>query len=77
MPTIKDDDDAWTRVQRQVAEELDRAAARAQRRSATRRVADPSDWGFVVHIVYQNRPERPDRLAARLAEEIAAARASC
>ena len=33
--------------------------------------AEPSDWGFVVHIIYQNRPERPDQLALRLADEIA------
>jgi hypothetical protein len=33
--------------------------------------AETSDWGLVVHITYQNHAERPDRLAARLTEEIA------
>jgi hypothetical protein len=32
--------------------------------------AEPSDWGFVVHIIFHNRPERPDQLALRLADEI-------
>jgi uncharacterized protein (TIGR02680 family) len=33
--------------------------------------AEPSDFGFVVQIVYRNRRERPDALAAHLADEIA------
>ena len=33
--------------------------------------AETSDWGLIVHVLYQSRPERPDRLALRLAEEIA------
>ncbi len=32
--------------------------------------AEPSDFGFVVQIVYRNRRDRPDALAARLADEI-------
>ncbi|WP_437592255.1 TIGR02680 family protein [Sorangium sp. So ce1000] len=67
---IKDDDDTWARVQRQIAEEL-AELQRALTALGHQAMADPSDWGFVVHIVYQNRPERPDRLHGRLTEEIA------
>ncbi|WP_395709663.1 TIGR02680 family protein [Reyranella sp.] len=66
---LPDDDDSWTRVQRQANEgfaELQRALSAL----AHQTMADHGDWGFVVHIVYQNRPERPDRLAALLNEEI-------
>jgi uncharacterized protein (TIGR02680 family) len=70
LSEIKDDDDAWTRVQQQIGEdltELQRTLSALGHQSQ----AETNDWGLIVHIVYQNRPERPDRLAARLAEEIA------
>ena len=67
---LKDDDDSWARVQRQTAEDL-QELQRALSALGHQAPAEPSDWGLVVHIVYQNRPERPDRLAARLADEIA------
>jgi uncharacterized protein (TIGR02680 family) len=67
---LKDDDDTWTRIQRQFGDELTglQTALAALGHQAP---AEPNDWGFAVHIIYQNRPERPDRLAARLMEEIA------
>ncbi|MDD5387770.1 MAG: TIGR02680 family protein [Gallionellaceae bacterium] len=67
---IQDDDATWNRVQRQTAEdltELQRALGALGHQAS----AEPSDWGLVVHVVYQNRPERPDQLAARLADDIA------
>jgi uncharacterized protein (TIGR02680 family) len=67
---LKDDDDTWARVQRQTSEEfteLQRGIAALGHHA----IADHGDWGFVVHVVYQNRPERPDRLAALLADEVA------
>jgi uncharacterized protein (TIGR02680 family) len=70
LADIKDDDDSLVRVRKQTTEEwteLQRALT-ALGHQAT---ADPSDWGLIVHIVYQNRPERPDRLIARLNEDIA------
>jgi len=70
LVALKDDDEAWTRVQGQMREEL-AELQRAMTALGHQAVADISDWGLVVHIVYQNRPERPDRLAARLADEIA------
>jgi uncharacterized protein (TIGR02680 family) len=70
LSDLKDDDETWSRVQKQLNEEF----AELQRSLTAlghQAVADIGDWGLVVHIVYQNRPERPDRLFARLADEIA------
>jgi uncharacterized protein (TIGR02680 family) len=70
LSAVKDDDESWSRVQKQMNDdfaELQRALSGLGHQA----VADIGDWGLVVHIVYQNRPERPDRLAQRLADEIA------
>ncbi len=70
LQNVRDDDDAWNRVQSQISHdysELGRALA-ALRHQAQ---AETNDYGLVVTIVYQNRPERPDELSARLAGEIA------
>jgi uncharacterized protein (TIGR02680 family) len=67
---IRDDDATWARVQRQVMEdftELQRGLSALGHQA----MAENSDWGVVVRILYQNRPEPPDRLALQLAEEIA------
>ncbi len=66
---IKDDDDTWARVQRQTSEDL-LELQRALSALGHQAPAEPSDWGLVVHIIYQNQPERPDQLAGRLADEI-------
>lgn len=66
---IQDDDASWTRIQRQLSEdlvELQRSLSALGHQAP----AEPNDWGLVVHIIYQNRPERPDRLAAHLADDI-------
>jgi uncharacterized protein (TIGR02680 family) len=68
--SIKDDDETWTRVQRQTSEDL-QELQRALSALGHQAMAETTDWGLVVHIVYQNRPERPDQLATRLADEIA------
>ncbi|MGJ7541508.1 TIGR02680 family protein [Variovorax sp. LT1R16] len=68
--SVKDDDDAWTRVQSQISQdytELGRALAALSHQAQ----AETSDFGLVVSIVYQNRPERPTALEARLIGEIA------
>ena len=70
LANVKDDDDAWTRVQSQISQdysELGRALAALSHQAQ----AETNDYGLVVTIVYQNRPERPDQLSARLAGEIA------
>lgn len=66
---LKDDDEAWARVQRQISEELTELQ-RALGALGHQVQADHNDWGFGVNIIYQNRRERPDRLTMRLAEEI-------
>lgn len=66
---VKDDDEAWTRVQNQISQdytELGRALSALSHQAQ----AETSDFGLVVSIIYQNRPERPDQLNARLAGEI-------
>jgi uncharacterized protein (TIGR02680 family) len=70
LSAVKDDDEAWTRVQRQIGEDLTELQ-RALGALGHQAVAEQSDWGLIVHVVYQNRSERPDRLATRLAQEIA------
>lgn len=70
LSDLKDDDETWSRVQKQLNEEF-AELQRALSALGHQAVADVGDWGLVVHIVYQNRPERPDRLSARLADEIA------
>lgn len=70
LADVKSDDDSWSRVQSQVSQdytELGRALAALSHQAQ----AETSDYGLVVSIVYQNRPERPDQLALRLAGEIA------
>jgi len=67
---VKADDETWSRVQNQVSQdytELGRALAALSHQAQ----AETSDYGLVVSIVYQNRPERPDQLALHLAGEIA------
>lgn len=67
---LKDDEETWARVQRRTTEDL-QDLQRALGALGHQAPAETSDWGLVVHIIYQNRPERPDQLAARLADEIA------
>lgn len=70
LSALKDDDEAWTRVQREVngdVTDLQRALSALGHQAQ----AETTDWGLIVHVVYQNRPERPNHLVGRLAEEIA------
>ncbi len=68
---IADDEAAWTRVQKEVTSDygdLQRELSALGERAE----AESTDWGMVVRILYQNRPERPDTLIGRLGEEIEA-----
>ncbi|MDK9723139.1 MAG: TIGR02680 family protein [Rhodospirillales bacterium] len=67
---LKDDDETWSRVQRQTTEDL-QDLQRALGALGHQAPAETSDWGLVVHIIYQNQPQRPDQLATRLVDEIA------
>ena len=70
LAKVPDDDAAWGRIQRQVAEDLTELQ-RALSALGHQATSEPNDWGFSVHVMYQNRPERPDTLSARLADDIA------
>lgn len=70
LSAVRDDDEAWTRLQNEVSRdytELGRTLTALGQQAQ----AETSDWGMVVHIVYRNRPERPDQLGLHLAGEIA------
>jgi uncharacterized protein (TIGR02680 family) len=67
---LNDGDEVWARIQRQISEELTELQ-RSLTALGHQAPAEATDFGLVVHIIYQNRPERPDQLAGRLAEEIA------
>lgn len=69
LAEVPDDDVAWGRIQRQVAEDLTELQ-RALSALGHQATSEPNDWGFSVHVMYQNRPERPDTLSARLADDI-------
>ncbi|MCO5102066.1 MAG: TIGR02680 family protein [Burkholderiaceae bacterium] len=70
LAEIADDDASWSRVQQRISEDL-QELQRALSALGHQAPAEATDWGFVVHIVFHNRPERPDRLAAQLADDIA------
>ncbi|MBW7923240.1 MAG: TIGR02680 family protein [Burkholderiaceae bacterium] len=66
---IADDEASWSRVQQRIGEDL-QELQRALSALGHQAPAEATDWGFVVHIVFHNRAERPDRLAAQLADDI-------
>ncbi|MEP7099027.1 MAG: TIGR02680 family protein [Burkholderiales bacterium] len=66
---VNADEADWARVQRQIGEDL-QELQRALSALGHQAPAEPSEWGFVVHIIFHNRPERPDQLALRLADDI-------
>ncbi|MDO8776779.1 MAG: TIGR02680 family protein [Burkholderiaceae bacterium] len=67
---VPDDDAAWSRIQRQVSEDLTELQ-RSLSALGHQATSEPNDWGFSVHVIYQNRPERPDTLSVRLTDDIA------
>lgn len=69
LAQLADDDASWSRVQRQITEDL-QELQRALSALGHQAPAEPSDWGFVVHIIVHNRPQRPDQLLLRLADDI-------
>lgn len=70
LAETKDDDDTWTKIQKRVTEDL-QELQRSLSALGHQAPAETTDWGLVVHIIYQNRPERPDALVAKLKDEIA------
>lgn len=70
LSSVADDEANWSRVQQRISEDL-QELQRALGALGHQAPAEATDWGFVVHIVFHNRPERPDRLATQLADDIA------
>lgn len=67
---VADDDKAWERVPKQLAEDLTELQ-RALGALGHQAVSEPTDWGLLIHVQYQNRTERPATLAALLADDVA------
>ncbi len=67
---LNDGEEAWARLQRQISEDLTELQG-GLTALGHQTHAEPSDYGLIVNVVYQNRPERPDQLVSHLVEEIA------
>jgi uncharacterized protein (TIGR02680 family) len=67
---VSDDDASWGRIQRLISEDLTELQ-RSLSALGYQATSEPNDWGFTVHVMYQNRSERPDTLAAHLTDDIA------
>ena len=67
---VKAEDDDWSRIQALTSQDYTELL-RTLSSLGHQAQAETSDYGLIVSIVYQNRPERPDKLEDRLAEEIA------
>lgn len=70
LAQVADDDEAWTRIQSQISHDY-ADLGRSLTALGHQAQADTSDYGLVVGVIYQNRPERPDQLMTRLDAEIA------
>lgn len=69
LATISDDETTWARVQKEVMYDIT-DLQRELSALGERAEAESTAFGMVVRILYRNRPERPDNLIGRLAEEI-------
>ncbi len=69
LADVPAEDPDWTRIQSTVSNDFNQLvqAMAAQGHQAQ---SEQTDYGLVVHIVYLNRPERPDLLERRLEAEI-------
>ncbi len=70
LADTKDDEEAWNRIQARVSQDYTELL-RTLTALGHQAQAETSDYGLVVSVIYQNRPERPDRLSTRLEAEIA------
>jgi uncharacterized protein (TIGR02680 family) len=68
---LNDGDEAWRRGQDQVTQDLQELQRALSALNAIAS-AQPNDFGFVVHLQWQQRSRRPDELAALLQAEVAA-----
>jgi uncharacterized protein (TIGR02680 family) len=70
LAQVADDEAAWTRVQKQISEDLTELQ-RGLGALGHQAMSEPNDFGLTVAIQYQNRAERPDTLARLLADDVA------
>ncbi len=63
------EDDDWTRIQNDVSRDYT-TLGQALSSLGQKAQMEQSDFGLLVHILYQNRPERPDVLETLLSAEI-------
>jgi uncharacterized protein (TIGR02680 family) len=71
LSRVPDDDDAWKRIQSQLSHDYTVLSTALTALSHQAQMDQTADFGLVVSIIYQNRPERPDRLKGTLEAEIA------
>jgi uncharacterized protein (TIGR02680 family) len=71
LSSIPDDDDAWKRIQSQLSQDYTALGTALTALSHQAQMEHNADFGLVVSIIYQNRPERPDHLKVKLDAEIA------
>lgn len=70
LADVSAEDKDWERVQNDLSRDFSELT-RTMSAQGHQAQADLNDYGMIVHIVYQNRPERPDILEERLDSEIA------
>lgn len=66
---VSAEDADWTRLQNQISRDYSELLT-ALTALGHQAQADTTDFGLVVTIIYQNRPERPDLIERRITEEI-------
>jgi uncharacterized protein (TIGR02680 family) len=71
LADVAHDDEAWRRIQSQLSHDYTELGRALTALSHQAQMEQTADYGLVVTIVYQNRPERPDHLTRRLQAEIA------
>ncbi|WLI89654.1 TIGR02680 family protein [Massilia sp. R2A-15] len=70
LQDVSADDEDWNRIQNLVSRDYPDLLS-ALTALGHQAQADTTDFGLVVTIIYQNRPERPDLIELRITEEIA------
>jgi uncharacterized protein (TIGR02680 family) len=71
LSDVPHDDDTWKRIQNDVSHDYTELGRALSALGHQAQMDQTADYGLVVTVVYQNRPERPDRLTERLEGEIA------
>ena len=70
LQEINAEDADWSRMQNQISRDYSELLT-ALTALGHQAQADTTDYGLIVTIIYQNRPERPDLIELRITEEIA------